>query len=202
MGDIIRAAAYTSVTMPFDKPKPNLPEDMKGLLWVIGVDPGRTTGVALMAIPYASIFGDAKGGIVHCESFELTGSLQHQVSSVTYVSRVVAAKSDSTPPLIVCEDFDLGGNRLSGSASMADVITPVRFGAALQFAIEAAHADRAALLFQGRTLAFTAATDDRLKAWKLYIAGSDHERDARRHAITAVRRIKSGTINPCEVWRQ
>lgn len=197
---MIRARAFQQVIAPYERPKPELPEDMSGLLWVIGVDPGATTGVALLAIPYLSIFGDAPGGIEWAESFELTGSLQAQVSGVTYVARLVASRSDSVPPLIVCEDFDLGGNRLSGSASTADVIIPARLGAALQFAVECGQADRAALDFQGRTLAFTTAKDERLKAWGLWVKGSDHERDARRHAITMIRRIASGSIKASEVW--
>lgn len=170
-------------------------------LWVIGVDPGVTTGVCFAAVPADSLLGDGKSEILARFTAELTGSLSGQVSSVTRLARTLSSRTTDPPVLIVCEDFDLGGNRLTGSASCADVVTPVRIGAALQFAIECAHADESVLAFQPRTLAFTTATDARLKAWGMWDKGSDHKRDATRHVITMLRRLRQGSIDPHEVWK-
>jgi hypothetical protein len=169
-------------------------------LWILGVDPGQTTGLCLAAVPRGCIFGDEKPEFLHRESFELTGSLQNQVKEVCWFSRQVADYR-AAPCLIVCEDFDLGGNRLQGAASEADVVIPVRFGAALRYAVECGHAERNRLIFQGRTIAFTTMTDDRLKKRGLWDVGSDHKRDATRHLVTALRRIREGSINPDEVWQ-
>jgi hypothetical protein len=188
------------------KPRPRLPIDDTPLpppgeiLWVIAVDPGATTGVAVFAIPHDSLLGDAPSALDLVHSFELTGSLQYRVSSVMFVARAVAARTGDHPALIVYEDFDLGGNRLTGSASQADVAIPIREAAAAQYAVESGHAERAGLIFQGRTIAFTTATDDRLRKWGLWVKGSDHERAARRHGITAIRRIKEGSINTDLIW--
>lgn len=167
-------------------------------LWVLGVDPGRTTGLCLISIPRASILGDENGAIMSRHTWELTGSMRQQIRNITSVAlRVGMATS---PCLIVCEDFDLGGNKLSGSASEADVIIPARMGAALQHAVECGHADNAVLAFQGRTIAFTTAKDERLKKWGMWDVGSDHKRDATRHAITMIRRISSGSVLASDIW--
>jgi hypothetical protein len=198
---VIRAVQFGGAKTTQNRPEPAWPAagDRTPLLWVIGVDGGATTGVALMAVPYLSIFGDEPGGIAWHESLELTGSLQWRVSSVMYLARKAAERSNGRPALIVYEDFDLGGNRLSGAASQADVIISAREGAAAQYAVECGHADRAVMMFQPRTLAF-AATDARLKAWGIYDKGSDHKRDATRHAITMIRRIANGSVKAGEIW--
>lgn len=164
---------------------------------VLGVDPGATTGVAMLTVPRESLLGDAPGQILTRDSWELTGSLRLQVRQVTSLALRASA---FFPCLIVCEDFDLGGNRLSGAASEANVVLPVVFGGALKYAVTSGQADRSVLTFQGRTIAMTTATDDRLKKWKMYDVGSDHKRDATRHAITAIRRITGGSVKAEEIW--
>lgn len=198
---MIKAVQYAGEKYtPPRRPELELPEDMSGLLWVIGVDPGQTTGVAMLAIPQESVFGSARGSVEWHHTFELVGSLQYRVSSVMYTARAVAARTADQPALLVYEDFDLGGNRLAGSAAEADVAIPIREAAAAQYAVECGHAERSVLLFQGRTLAFTTAKDDRLKAWGLWVKGSDHERAATRHAITMIRRIAGGSVDAKEIW--
>jgi hypothetical protein len=173
-------------------------------LWIASVDPGATTGLCIAAIPRDCIYGSARSSFLYREAFELTGSLREQVKDVCWYARqcYMFGQNARTArnPLIVCEDFDLGGNRLQGAASQADVVIPVRFAAALRYAVECGHADHCRLLFQGRTIAFSTMTDDRLKKAKMWDVGSDHKRDATRHLITALRRIREGSIDPEDVW--
>lgn len=171
-------------------------------LWIEAIDPGETTGVCLIAIPYDSIFGDAPRAILHREAIELHGTMQWQVSNACWIARSLCARTVDEPTLIVCEDFDLGGNRLQGCASEADVAIPIRWAAALQYAVECGHADKSMLMFQSRTMAFGTATDERLKAWGMWDKGSDHKRDATRHGIVAIRRISSGSIDPGGIWHE
>lgn len=168
-------------------------------LWIEALDGGATTGLCLAAIPRGCVFGDEQPKFLYREAFELTGTIQHQVKNACWFSRQIADYRN-TPVLIVCEDFDLGGNRLQGAASTADVVLSLRFGAALRYAVECGHAERNRLIFQGRTIAFTTMTDDRLKKRGLWDVGSDHKRDATRHLVTALRRIREGSIDPNEVW--
>jgi hypothetical protein len=167
-------------------------------LWIQGIDYGKTTGVCLMSIPRASIFGNAPRSILSRHTWELTGSMRMQIRHITSIALRVSMPT--SPCLMVCEDFDLGGNRLTGAGSEADVVASLRGGAALQHAVECGHAGNAVLVYQGRTLAFTTAKDERLKAWGMWDVGSDHKRDATRHAITMVRRISSGSVLASDIW--
>lgn len=165
---------------------------------ILGCDGGRTSGLSMLTVPRASLFGDEPGKILTHDSWETTGSLRMQVRQAASLALRASA---FFPCLIVCEDFDLGGNRLSGAASEADVIASARYGAALEYAVRSGQADSARLIFQGRTIAMTTATDPRLKKWNMYDVGSsDHKRDATRHAITVIRRLASGSIDPESIW--
>jgi hypothetical protein len=167
-------------------------------LWILGVDPGNTTGASLISIPRGSIYGDERGKILSHTSWELHGSLRMQVRNVCSIAMRV--NTPTSPCLIVTEDYDLGGNRVTGSAAENDIVSPIRVGAALWHAVECGHADNAVMTFQGRTIAMTTATDDRLKKWGLYDVGSAHKRDGTRHAVTMVRRISSGSVDPDDIW--
>lgn len=164
---------------------------------ILGVDPGATTGLCMITVPRESLLGDAPGKILTRDSWETSESMRLQVRQVTSLALRASA---FFPCLIVAEDFDLGGNRLAGAASEADVATPIRFNGALAYAVSSGQAEHSILVFQGRTLAFTTATDDRLKKWDMWDVGSDHKRAATRHAITMIRRISSGSVSAQEIW--
>lgn len=166
---------------------------------ILGVDGGITTGLSMITVPRDSLIGDEPGKILSHDTWETTGSLRMQVRQVTSLALRASA---FFPCLIVCEDFDLGGNRLTGSGAENDVVASLRFGAALRYAVTSGQADRSVLVFQGRTLAFSAAGDERLKKWKLYTEGSDHKRDATRHAITMIRRLAAGSVNNGDIWER
>jgi hypothetical protein len=202
MTEVYRAVQYDArLTLAARTPPEWSPPPLKDALWVEAIDPGETTGVCMIAVPRGSIFGDVKPELLHRETFELTGTLRKQVSDACWYSRQVSNYLDRTPVLIVCEDFDLGGNRLQGSAAEADVVIPVRWAAALRYAVECGHAERNPVIFQGRTIAFQTWTDERLMKKDYWDVGSAHKRDATRHALTALRRVSNGTIDADEVWR-
>jgi len=167
-------------------------------LWVEGIDFGRTTGIGLISVPRESIYGNEPGRILSHHSWEVTGTFRMQIRQVCAIALRIANRT--SPCLMVAEDFDLGGNKLTGQASEADVVISARMGAALQYAVECGHADNSILMYQGRTIAFQTAKDERLRKWGLWDVGSDHKRDANRHAITMIRRIANGSVNPQEIW--
>jgi len=168
-------------------------------IWVFGLDPGQTTGLAAIAVPAESLISDGIPGILAHVTLDITGSLMRQVSIACIAAAKVCHSTKGYAPVIAIEDFDMGGNKLTGAASTADIAIPIRWGGAMEYAIECGHAEDAILKFQPRTLAFTTATDARLRAWDLYVPG-DHKRDATRHSITMIRRIRAGSIDPEELW--
>jgi hypothetical protein len=188
--------AETNITIPAPlEIEQAHPRGQSDKIWLLAVDPGDTTGICIIAVPRLSILGDEPRDILHRETFDLTGSLRAQVGSITRLARSLGDRI-----LIVCEDFDLGGNRLAGEASEADVSIPIRMGAALQYAVECGHVGHSALTFQGRTIAFGTATDARLKKWGMWDVGSPHKRDATRHAIVMLRRLSSRSVDPELIW--
>ena len=107
----------------------------------------------------------------------------------------------------MCEDWD---SDPSFKSTDPEALSPVRIGAMLRFAMAlqgTAAINRAGssmfgdatLTFQGRTIAKSTATDERLKAWGLWTTVT-HTRDATRHAITALRRARQDPELAARMW--
>ncbi len=102
---------------------------------------------------------------------------------------------------IVCEDFDLMPRYPNTNAHT--VLSPVRIAAKLALLACLDKIGDARLVMQGRTMAKSTATDDRLRAWGLYAdRAGDHVGDATRHAITAVRRAKDSRELRENMWNK
>jgi hypothetical protein len=159
-----------------------------GTLADVAIDPGVTTGWALLHVPADSIFHykDTLATIELHETGEFDGPETAQVKAIC---RLLKRRYDSvmSAPALVIEDFE--PRKLSKDK---DYLAPVRVGAKLAFAVDLGMAgDVATPAWQMPSLAMSTATDERLKAWKLYQPGSEHRKDATRHAITFIRRAKS-----------
>lgn len=158
-------------------------------LHVIGIDPGENTGWCRLTIPRTSIYGKEPGEIVEWDYGEFTGPEPHQVRDICRLVRETQSLDFGVGPALVVEDFDI-----PPEAPTTDpvLLIPVRIAAMLRYAQFMGQLGPDALvMLQGRTDAKGTATDERLKLWGLYTAGSDHVRDATRHAIVAVRRAKA-----------
>jgi hypothetical protein len=154
---------------------------------VIGVDPGGTTGWARMTVPRLSLFGDQGGEVIEWEYGEFSGSEYKQAGALARLARETQSLAYKIGPAIVVEDWDIEPvNRTTDPSSLS----PVRIGAMLVYAQACGHLSDARVLFQGRTLAKGHMTDERLKEAGFYVKGSDHVRDATRHALTFLRRAK------------
>lgn len=183
------------------------------VLHVLGIDPGKTTGWCRITIPYKSIYGDDPSQILEWDTGEFHKSENEQVDAICSLARttqslayltgpalVVSCQSydiTSTPPALVVEDWDQDP---SFKSTDTEALSPVRLGAALSYAVHLGKAGDSHIVFQGRSLAKSTATDERLKAWGMYTVGSDHERDATRHAITALRRAKANPAFRDDLW--
>lgn len=167
-------------------------------LHIIGVDPGGTTGWCRLTVPRASVVAGAPGEIIEWDYGELTGRESDQVKELCSIARVTQGLAYKVGPAMVVEAWD---NDPSFKSTDTEPLSPVRIGAMLVFCLDQTKLlNDARIHFQGRTMAFSTATDERLKRWGLYIAGSDHIRAATRHAITALRRAKANPALASELW--
>ena len=77
-------------------------------------------------------------------------------------------------------------------------LSPVRIGSMLEWALHRGQREPDGV-FRRRRLpakqapvdAMSAITDDRLKLWQMYLPGADHPRDATRHCLLWLRRMKA-----------
>lgn len=168
------------------------------LLNIIGIDPGKTTGWALWKIPRDSMYGNGQSEIVERYSGEIRGSESDQVFKLCRFFRTVQGLDYKLGPAVVCESFDFGS-----PLSDPEVYSPVRIAAMLQFCFEQTSLKQvgdARLVMQSRTIAKRVASDQRLKAAGLWKPGSDHERDAERHILTALKRARAKREFRDKLW--
>jgi len=159
------------------------------LLNIIGIDPGKTTGWALWKIPRVSMYAGGESEIVERYSGEIRGGESDQVMKLCRFFRMVQNLDYKLGPAVVCESFDFGS-----PLSDPEVYSPVRIAAMLRFCFEQGGVKMVGdsrLVMQSRTMAKRVANDQRLKAAGLWKPGSDHERDAERHIMTALKRARA-----------
>lgn len=168
-------------------------------LHVLGIDPGGTTGWALLTVPRASIFGSQPASFLTIDYGEFFGPEDEQAIAIARLAREVQSLDYKIGPALVVEDFDLLPHYSSTNAET--VLSPVRIAAKIALLHHLGQTGDSKLIMQGRTIAKSTATDDRLRAWGLYIAREgDHIRDGMRHAITALRRAKDSAEFRSRMW--
>jgi hypothetical protein len=172
-------------------------------LHVIGVDPGETTGWALFTVPRASIYDDDDPEIWGWDTGELKGPEDQQAIDLARLCREIQSLDYNIGPAVVIEDFDVG----EIVTTDADVLySPIRVASmfrmlvALKVHTTSILTGDARVVMQGRSLAKQTMTDDRLRRSGYWVEGSDHERDAVRHAITALRRAKTNPAFREQLW--
>ena len=164
-------------------------------LTVIGIDPGETTGVAIITVPRASIYNGQPGSISQHWPFEVSGSITGQVIAICAKAREIGGLNGPYPA-IQCEGF-----RLRTEVTGPEVLMPVRIEAALRFAVETGRASDSLMPpCQLPGSAKGTITDERLKLWGLWTPGSDHKRDATRQAILLIRRAKTDPAVRMQAW--
>lgn len=88
------------------------------------------------------------------------------------------------PEFVVIESFQLRGVRLKGASSL----DPVRVGYGLASVLEILGYDgQVRWQVPGK---MSVATNERLRMWDLWVVGSEHERDAMRHAVAFLRDLR------------
>lgn len=142
---------------------------------IVFVDPGTVTGIFWTnceeGIGWEEWLEVVRGGVERGEWFQ---------GSSSEVERLV---KDLDPAVVVCEDFQLRGDRLRGR----EALDPVRVAESLRSWLRA-HLWRGRWEWQQASDAKAVVTDKRLRRWGLWIPGNPHARDAIRHALLWQRR--------------
>jgi hypothetical protein len=166
---------------------------------VIGIDPGGTTGWCLLTVPRDTIFGREPGEILRWEYGEEGGNEAEQVLSLARLTRGIQSLDYQIGPALVVEAWD---SDPSFKSTDPEALSPARIGGMLLYAKLRGDLSDALVTFQSRSLAKEALTDDRLKAAGMYVPGSDHIKDATRHALTALRRARKSPELRYAMWGQ
>lgn len=168
-------------------------------LKVIGIDPGGTTGYCIIWVPRECIYDPNKypAEILEVRTGELGGDEVKQAQDLGGLARSTQGLDYRVGPALVVEDWDQDPRFHSTDP---EALSPVRIGAMLRYAKMRKELLDSRLLFQSRTLAKSTFTDERLHAAHMYTKGSDHIRDATRHALTALRRARTNKEFRMQMW--
>lgn len=150
----------------------------------ITFDPGGTTGWAVFAVWRSAMYDSAEkilDNLAFWSAGQFTGPESEQVDSMM---ALVEAWDDDA--VITNEDFILQ------QFSMArDLLAPVRINAKFEDRLYVAGQEHR-LSYQMPSLALRSVSDERLKVWGFWnpLKGQEHARDAVKHNITRLRRLK------------
>lgn len=163
-----------------------------GYLWALAFDPGVTTGWCVYRVPrlrllekgFLEAMVPGRGG--GWNAGEFTGGDWWSVDTMLDVTRAVYAEVDEEAGdewVILVEDFVV--RMISMKRSF---LSPVRLSAAYRRDMRGAPVHIEERLSSD---AMNVVTDGRLRDWGMYRPGSEHARDAQRHAIMMCRRYSS-----------
>lgn len=161
---------------------------MNNTIYVMGVDPGFTSGVTIIGVPYLSMYGNSPYRRNYFEMFEVSGSYTAQALEICDASR------EFFPLALVVESF-----YPAKPITSEEYLSPVRVGERIAFCVET-HYLICPFFWQTPSQAMKTAPDSRLKLWNLYRPGPDHMKDSTRHVVTFLRRAKDDTALRDSAW--
>lgn len=186
-----------------DKTTKKTPDAPRHKATIIGLDPGGTTGWSLMSVHAEALFDPEvplmenitfwQHGQIDCGTLKGNrgtsgvGDVEDGVSThgeAAGVNEIISLLRAWPGATVVIEDFIIRQMNQG-----RDFLAPVRITAALN---QYMYNQNREMYYQQPSLAKTAATDERLKMWNLYerSGGLNHARDADRHVITFIKRLK------------
>lgn len=148
---------------------------------VVAIDPGGTTGWSVIMVHPDSLIEEDTSILGNMEHFVQGQATGHEHAQEKELLELLEAWPDAA---VVIEDFILR-KQLRDRA----LLSPVRITEVLDFWC---WMEQRRTFKQQPSAAKGAVTDERLKAWGLYIreGGEEHARDATRHGIHFLRRAK------------
>ena len=147
-------------------------------IYVMGVDPGFTSGVTIIGVPYLSMYGNSPYRRNYLEMFEVSGGYTSQALEICDASR------EFYPLALVVESF-----YPAKPITSEEYLSPLRVGERIAFCVET-HYITPTFFRQTPSQAMKTAPDSRLKLWDLYQPGPDHMKDSTRHVVTFLRRCR------------
>lgn len=148
-------------------------------MYVVGVDPGVSTGVAWLHVIESEVVNHGSYTIAMPRSPVLQAAAVRAWWNKWAKAR---ARTKTDPVYLGIEEFVLR-NVVSTSP---DVLSPVIVGTVVELTL---HPHVVAVQRLSAATCKGSVPDDRLKRWGYWVPGADHERDAYRVALTALRRI-------------
>jgi hypothetical protein len=159
-------------------------------IYVMGVDPGFTSGVTIIGVPYLSMYGNNPYRRNYFELFEVAGSYTSQAIEICDASR------EFFPLALVVESF-----YPAKPITSEEYLSPLRVGERIAFCVETKYIIPT-FFWQTPAQAMETAPDSRLKAWDLYQPGADHMKDSTRHVVTFLRRCREDQNLRNSAWGQ
>jgi hypothetical protein len=164
---------------------------------VLAIDPGGVTGWAVIWFDPETIVDRTEPvhkASVAWQAGVISGSENGQIDEILgKIKRYGVSKYEETGELaVVVEDFQLRTQIRS-----REVLSPVRLTAALDYVLyKGVRCKDEQVRFYNRIPqqpvdAMRTIDDSRLRLWDMYLPGADHPRDATRHALLWLRRLRS-----------
>lgn len=155
-------------------------------LHVLAIDPGGTTGWAQLTVPRMAIFGSDPAEITEYDYGEFTGPLPAQAIALSRLAREIQGLDYKTGPAIMMERWTPDPNFKSTDP---EALSPVELCAMMELLRYDGKLGDSTLHYQSRTQKeCTATSDQNMKRYGLYVKGSEHIRDAMKHAVVTLRR--------------
>ena len=153
----------------------------------LGIDQGGTSGWSVMGIHPDAMESDpdirVMANVMFWSAGEFTGDEHSQVDEL-------AELVESWPSArLVMERFVLRKNSMDPG-----MLSPVRIGFAVEHRVRPRY-----FVLQQPSLAMTTVTDDRLRDMGLWIPGKEHARDATKHVVTFLKRVKERAIKAGQI---
>ncbi|AXH50337.1 RuvC-like resolvase [Gordonia phage NatB6] len=186
-------------------------------LSVVAFDPGGTTGWSIMRVDPAKLLDKtvrphetitqwhhgeidcgAKSGQVAnsaaAQGIDLGGSASGEAAGVFMMERLIRLGGRVPCATVVIEDFIL-----RTQSQKRDAISPVRLISSLDTLLWIERIVPEPVK-QQPSEAKTTITDERLKQWGLWASGSRHARDADRHALLFIRKVREQRAKVFRAW--
>lgn len=157
----------------------------------MGIDPGGTTGLALVVCEKRATLKESLATATGLSAIEVMGDWQHQAEAIGGMMVQFRDKSylEGRSSMICIENFVLRRRQEGGATGNLTSIW-VAAGAWGYYRAKRADGDghEPEVAFPMPSQAKSFATDERLKMWGCYVTGA-HKRDAMRHAILGVNEL-------------
>jgi hypothetical protein len=149
---------------------------------VLAIDPGGTTGWAVIGVHPDAMSGDPDVGVIANIEFWAAGQFTGEEND--QADEILALISHWPSARLVIEDFIL-----RKQSQARELLSPVRLTSILEWAVRPRY-----FIKQQPSLAMGTITDDRQKAMGFWVPGQEHARDGLKHGLTFLKRQRDRQV--------